>query len=781
MADAAAVTNAAPAFPAVVEMEKLLADQARLTNELTELQAEMKETLTMNDDLLVELNDKNALLLQREIKLKSLSDKDNTELQALQLDLDCTQDKYSYEISIRQQLLVDMDEKRRRYLRIKEENELLEQTVQDMSQELSNMDIQHALTIHEMNKDMSIVRQNLEISLRRELLQMDHKYQQRAFASLSENFKTDIFENAKLKDEVTLQSIGIANLTLRLQKQNFDADKYRKEIKVLNRQARALREALAELAVARQVENRTLEQTTEGLERLQEQHTSLLKQIQAPPEYHTLDTDIARCKNAIASERAKIRMWSARLRRVWDLDDTVIPTSVTEKRGIYTSSTFKISSSTIGKTALTNCMDAVPAGGGEVNPPETAEADGEGVRLADLEAAVANDSVLASALLLLKGKESILVSGKAKKPSGGARGVDKGAQEEEQTTNMVMWVVNEIMKIWQETTAAGLVTQSDLDAGLHASYATAEIPSDSGFTLTPIAEQTEFTGKEFDPFAMDTPLSPLALPDGIMPPEGLPIAEEQDPYLRFKAEQDALTTVASSLHQRVEEQGNSGNVSDEDDLRLRVGESDRQSGVLTGAGLVDSYRSASVSPSEELLAGHLYEDGEDGQGGTFERHLDDTIAVDDMLAELMQQEQQQVFDARLQEVVQKPWYRFRDIASRLPVGVTSGRTSFQSQFTYDEIRPPPQSFDLEPPVIVSRVRPDKAHAVAAASTGLSASASLSHLSTSKQLPTSAAGKPSRGGLNKAASQPAAAFIPANPRIIRSGSGLQLQMPATRRK
>ena len=82
----------------------------------------------------------------------------------------------------------------------------------------------HSLGIHEMNKDMLTVRENLEGKLRHELTAMDNRYQQHAFSSLNEADKRDIFDNAKLKDEVTLQSIGIANLTLRLDKQTRDGD-----------------------------------------------------------------------------------------------------------------------------------------------------------------------------------------------------------------------------------------------------------------------------------------------------------------------------------------------------------------------------------------------------------------------------------------------------------------------------------------------------------------------------------------------------------------------------
>lgn len=43
-----------------------------------------------------------------------------------------------------------------------------------------------------------------------------------------------MLENAKLKDEVTLQGVGIANLTARLMRQKMQQDKIRKQLQKLN-------------------------------------------------------------------------------------------------------------------------------------------------------------------------------------------------------------------------------------------------------------------------------------------------------------------------------------------------------------------------------------------------------------------------------------------------------------------------------------------------------------------------------------------------------------------
>lgn len=45
---------------------------------------------------------------------------------------------------------------------------------------------------------------------------MDVVYQKDAFSGLTDQHKTSMFQNAKLKDEVTLQGVGLNNLGLLL-------------------------------------------------------------------------------------------------------------------------------------------------------------------------------------------------------------------------------------------------------------------------------------------------------------------------------------------------------------------------------------------------------------------------------------------------------------------------------------------------------------------------------------------------------------------------------------
>lgn len=67
---------------------------------------------------------------------------------------------------------------------------------------------------------------------------MDISYQKDAFAALSEHHKKAMFQNAKLKDEVALQGVGLNNLGSRLAKQDQQHDACLKQLKSLNKRVK---------------------------------------------------------------------------------------------------------------------------------------------------------------------------------------------------------------------------------------------------------------------------------------------------------------------------------------------------------------------------------------------------------------------------------------------------------------------------------------------------------------------------------------------------------------
>ena len=803
MAEAPVAPTQAAIFPAVAEMERLVAEQGRLTIESVDLNQELKDTLTTNDEMLVELNDKNDLLLLREAKLKDMVEKNSNELKQLELELSCTEDKYFYEVDIREKKMVVMQDKRHRYLKLKEENELLQQTFTEMNQELSNMEIQHTLTIHEMNKDMSVVRQNLELNLRRELVAMDQKYQQRAFSSLSAGFKSAIFENSKLKDEVTLQSIGLANLSLRLDKQKHDSQTGLADIRVLNRKAFALREALSVLASERQAASKTKDSHETQISDLEKKRDSLMQAVNAPPIYLTLQDDIERTKKSVTEEKLKILMWQQRLKSLHALDDSIIPTSKKEKSGIYSAQNFPFSSNS-ASPSLSRAATMMHASISRPNSSATEnthiseskkgeESEGEGVRIAELEAACEKDALLASGLRGIKGKESALTAGKA----------DKNTPVEEQTQNMMSWIVGEILSIWKNTSdEASLKRSQMLESGQDFEVSASvldfkTLPIDADNTNTDLADSSafdddlrrEFSGGEYDPFASknggaegDTRNGLLSVEEEceesfptdapapatedvleVPPPVEVDIDETdgfEDPYLAYKRQEEEQVAKEAAQEGQQNEEGN-------EDMaflqalasRAQERQESEEEFVMgqTGAELVESYRSVSSA-----VAGF---DDEDVYNNP--QHVEDSQAVEEFLLDELLANSTSKGDED-----SAPWYRMREAPSQLPRDMKVEAADPNVNFFHDVIKPAPISFDVGPPVRSVMVPKGKGNKLSQSTSALPPNASMSlTLGGGSSLYKSSSTK-------KLARQQSAGadFVASNPRILQGSGGLKLVMP-----
>jgi hypothetical protein len=75
---------------------------------------------------------------------------------------------------------------------------------------------------------------------------LDINFQKQAFGSLQEREKQAMFENAKLKDEVAIQGIGIGNLNARLARQKYAYDLCKKEMSELHERSRYLKDKLSD-------------------------------------------------------------------------------------------------------------------------------------------------------------------------------------------------------------------------------------------------------------------------------------------------------------------------------------------------------------------------------------------------------------------------------------------------------------------------------------------------------------------------------------------------------
>ena len=108
--------------------------------------------------------------------------------------------------------------------------------------------LRHAEAVHETKREMLELRQSLEHTFRKTLADAEQAHQERAFGALGAGAKDALLTNAKLKEELSLQAIGMKNLDLRHERQGAEivgvrADCERLKARATRERARARAEA----------------------------------------------------------------------------------------------------------------------------------------------------------------------------------------------------------------------------------------------------------------------------------------------------------------------------------------------------------------------------------------------------------------------------------------------------------------------------------------------------------------------------------------------------------
>src|SRR5690606_25082823 len=92
-----------------------------------------------------------------------------------------------------------------RYHELLQENEQLRKTTLEVLEETSEVVRSNEAELHAINKQQLQFRLQLEEELRRKLVDVERKQQDESFAALPARAKEMLFDNAKLKDEISLQ------------------------------------------------------------------------------------------------------------------------------------------------------------------------------------------------------------------------------------------------------------------------------------------------------------------------------------------------------------------------------------------------------------------------------------------------------------------------------------------------------------------------------------------------------------------------------------------------
>ncbi|KAJ1422452.1 hypothetical protein B484DRAFT_399075 [Ochromonadaceae sp. CCMP2298] len=226
-----------------VQLEEI----SKLQTELAQLQADLMDSVNINDELSKVIIVKDEEIQDKAERLVALKEQNEADGEQLELEQLTLSDRCQYEISTKEETLRKLGLQHKRFRDTSEENAELKVSVRDTGDRTEVNGELHATTMHLKNLEMKTLREVMERKMRDQLNKMDISYQKEAFAALSEVHKKSMFQNAKLKDEVALQGVGLNNLGTRLAKQNQKYTLTRSELHSLHVKSRALKEALGKI------------------------------------------------------------------------------------------------------------------------------------------------------------------------------------------------------------------------------------------------------------------------------------------------------------------------------------------------------------------------------------------------------------------------------------------------------------------------------------------------------------------------------------------------------
>jgi len=109
------------------------------------------------------------------------------------------------------------------------ENERLRERVDELTKLLSEQTDNQLKETNKMKKEAFALRMQLEQTFRNSLHEMDVKYHEKAYAEMAEESKTALVEQAKLKEELALQIVGIHAMMQRYDEKDALAKKLLRE------------------------------------------------------------------------------------------------------------------------------------------------------------------------------------------------------------------------------------------------------------------------------------------------------------------------------------------------------------------------------------------------------------------------------------------------------------------------------------------------------------------------------------------------------------------------
>ncbi|KAG1693424.1 hypothetical protein DVH05_023509 [Phytophthora capsici] len=170
-------------------------------------------------------------LLQRE------ADKHQETLRLLEDEHATQKQQAAHEIDVLRRQVCQLELHVEAYDVLEAANVKLRDRVEQLMQEMEQENKTHAEEIHKVRLDMFNHKMALEKTFRKALQELDADYLKKAFNAMSEESKNALVANAKLKDELQLQSIGVDNLMHRFTQQAKHFQRMKVENEILEQES----------------------------------------------------------------------------------------------------------------------------------------------------------------------------------------------------------------------------------------------------------------------------------------------------------------------------------------------------------------------------------------------------------------------------------------------------------------------------------------------------------------------------------------------------------------
>ena len=207
-------------------------EQVPLTpeEEMQMLRFKIKEMEDKNNDLKEQVNEKNDKIGKLQQAQQSLKEQQREEIQLFMEEIKALKSEREHDELLLVEEVNRLKQDNAHISDVEDANRRLRDRVGELLSELEKRGRNFAEESHRVKNDAFNLRMQLESTFRKSLHEMDAKYKEEAFQSLTNDSKNALIENSKLEKELTVQSIGIEAL---LKRYNKHLTLYR-ELKVEN-------------------------------------------------------------------------------------------------------------------------------------------------------------------------------------------------------------------------------------------------------------------------------------------------------------------------------------------------------------------------------------------------------------------------------------------------------------------------------------------------------------------------------------------------------------------